>query len=91
MDADTLQTLVITPDDPIRAAFLTGDGTALYTVSASRTSLGSAISVRDAYGKSVATLETTDIGLGSTKVRIGEGKPVAYGQWLSKSLIPFER
>lgn len=91
MDARTLQTLIIKPDDPIHAVFFTDDGTALYTVSPSRTSWGSAFSVRDASGKNVATLETIDIGLGSTKVRIGEGKPVAYGQWLSRSLIPFER
>ena len=91
MDDPTLRALIIKPDDPIHAAFITEDGTALYTVSTSRTSRGSAISVRDTLGKNVATLETTDIGLGSTKVRLGEGRPVAYGQWLSRSLMPFER
>ena len=90
-DAALWQTLIIKPDDPIHAAFITEDGKTLYTVNASRTSRGSAISLRDASGKNVATLETVDIGFGSTKVRIGEGKPVAYGQWLSRSLMPFER
>ena len=91
MDEPTLTAPIITPDDLIPAAFITEDGPALYTVSTSRTSRGSAISVRDTLGRNVATLETIDIGLGSTKVRLGEGRAVAYGQWLSRSLVPFER
>ena len=90
MDA-SFQCLIIQPDDPICAAFITEDGKTLYTVQTSRSPRGSTVSVRDASGKNVATLETNDIGLGSTKVRIGEGKPVAYGQWLNRSLMPFER
>ncbi|KAH9838228.1 uncharacterized protein C8Q71DRAFT_750092 [Rhodofomes roseus] len=90
MDAPVL-VLTLDPDDPINTTFLSSSGKLLYKVSATRTSRGSAIRVSDAFSANVATLEMSDFGLSSSRVRIGEGKPVAYGKWLSRSILPFER
>ncbi|KAH9928334.1 uncharacterized protein B0H18DRAFT_1000845 [Fomitopsis serialis] len=89
MDAPAL-TLTLQPDNPLNTT-LSSDGRPLYTVSATRTARGSAIRVSDASGANVATLETSDLGWGSSKVRVGEDKSVAYGKWLSKSIMPFGR
>ncbi|KZT67397.1 hypothetical protein DAEQUDRAFT_390284 [Daedalea quercina L-15889] len=90
MEAPVL-TLTLDSDNPINTAILSPDGKPLYRVNATRIPRGSAIRVYDRSGANVATLETTDIGWGSSKVRIGEREPVAYGKWLSRSIVPFER
>ena len=86
--SDTLLSLFLSPDNISNCTLSTADDHVVYTVLTEHTSK-TVTQVRDAENEVIASLEWRE-NL-PDRVTLGMNKPVSMGDWMRKSLIPFNQ
>jgi len=89
LPGDDILILNITPDHPLNCHITEEkeSGKVLYSVSTHTTDEGTWMTVKNAYGDAIASLEWREVR--ADRVIIGDRKPVSLWDWLKKGMIPF--
>lgn len=81
------ETLTLTPDNPMNSTITSPLGAVLYTSTTESTKSTMFTRVHGASGEVLGSLEWRDVR--SDRVILGDAPPVAFNDWIKKSLVPF--
>lgn len=82
-----VETLTLTPDNPMNTTIASSLGSVLYTSTTESTNSMMFTRVHGASGEVLGSLEWRDVL--SDRVILGDAPPVAFNDWIKKSLVPF--